>query len=93
LRLRRSIAAAGVAGGAMGALIPLLGGRLLGGSLSLLAERFPTSRLRLDQIGALLGERGFGTTTAVVTGALEGALFGACVVGAMILASRSVERA
>lgn len=87
--LRRSIALAALAGAAAGVVIPLLGGRLLGGSLDLLAASFPGSRLRLDQIGGLFGENGFGPVSQVVTGALEGALFGGAIVGAMILARRS----
>jgi DNA-binding winged helix-turn-helix (wHTH) protein len=92
LPLRRSMAAAGFAGGAAGALIPMLGGRLMGGSLDLLARAFPDSRLRLDQIGALVGESGFGPISQIVTGGLEGGLFGACIVGAMILARRTLSR-
>ena len=88
--LRRSIAAAALAGGAAGVAITLLGGRLLGGSLDLLARSFPDSRLRLDQIGSLFGESGFGRVSQIVTGGLEGLLFGGCVVGAMILARRSL---
>jgi len=91
LSLRRGIAAAGLAGGGAGILIPLLGGRLMGGSLDLLARRFPDSRLRLDRIGGLLGENGFGPISQIVTGGLEGALFGGCIVGAMILARRSLS--
>lgn len=91
LPLRRSVAATAVAGGLAGAAIPLLGGRLMGGSLDQLAARFPQSRLRLDQIGTLFGETGLGPVSQVVTGALEGALFSACVVGAMILARRSLS--
>jgi len=89
--LRRSVVAAAVAGGAAGILIPLMGGRLMGGSLDLLALNFPASRLRLDQIGALFGETGLGPISQLVTGALEGALFGGCVVGAMILGRRSLS--
>jgi DNA-binding winged helix-turn-helix (wHTH) protein len=85
---RRILAAGALAGGAAGLLIPLLGGRLLGGSLDLLAAQFPTSRLRLDQIGAMFGESGFGPVSQAITGALEGALFGGCLVGAMVLARR-----
>jgi DNA-binding winged helix-turn-helix (wHTH) protein len=88
-RLRRSVAAAAVAGGAAGTLITLAGGRLMGGSLDLLAATFPGSRLRLDRIGAIVGESGFGPTSQIVTGCLEGALFGGCVVGAMVLARGS----
>ena len=88
--LRRGVAAAALAGAAAGIVIPLLGGRLMGGSLDLLARSFPGSRLRIDQIGALFGENGFGPISQIVTGALEGMLFGACVVGAMIIARRSL---
>ena len=35
---------------------------------------------------ALFGESGFGPVSQIVTGGLEGALFGGCIVGAMILA-------
>jgi DNA-binding winged helix-turn-helix (wHTH) protein len=80
---RRSIAGAALAGAAAGIIIPLLGGRLMGGSLDLLARSFPHSRLRLDQIATLLGEHSFGPISQVVTGCLEGALFSTCIVGAM----------
>ncbi|MDP8916498.1 MAG: hypothetical protein M3M95_04715, partial [Pseudomonadota bacterium] len=86
----RSIAAAGLAGGAAGILIALLGGRLMGGSLDLLTRRFPDSRLRLDHLGGLFGESGFGSISRIVTGGLEAMLFSACVAGAMILARRSL---
>jgi DNA-binding winged helix-turn-helix (wHTH) protein len=89
--LRRGAALAALAGGAAGIVIPLLGGRLMGGSLDSLASHFPASRLRLDRIGGLLGESGFGPISQAVTGGLEGALFGACVVGAMILVRRLNE--
>jgi DNA-binding winged helix-turn-helix (wHTH) protein len=81
---RGSVVAGTLAGAAAGIAIPLLGGRLMGGSLDLLARSFPHSRLRLDQIGALFGEIGFGTIAQAATGLLEGALFGACIVGAMV---------
>ncbi|HZF94071.1 MAG TPA: transcriptional regulator, partial [Allosphingosinicella sp.] len=45
--LPHRLAAAGALGGAAGLLIPLLGGRTMGGSLDLLAQGFPASRLRL----------------------------------------------
>lgn len=90
--LRRSAALAGLAGAAAGMLIPLLGGRLMGGSLDLLARSFPSSRLRLDPVGGLFGESGFGPVSQVATGAFEGALFGACIVGSMMLAERSLGR-
>lgn len=86
---RRGVAAAGAIGGAAGVLIGLLGGRLMGGSLDLLARHFPASRLRLDQIGRLFGEDGFGPIGRTVTSGLEGALFAGCIVAAMIIARRT----
>lgn len=86
--LRRSVAIAALVCAAAGALVALLGGRLMGGSLALLADAFPHSRLRLTPIGTLFGEHGFGYATQVATAAMEGALFGGCVVGAIILARR-----
>jgi DNA-binding winged helix-turn-helix (wHTH) protein len=86
--IRRGIPGA-LAGGAAGLLIALLGGRMMGGSLDMLARQFPDSHLRLGEIGGLLGESGFGPVTQLVTATLEGALFGGCVAGAMILARRS----
>ncbi len=89
--LRRIVALAGLAGAAAGVLLPLIGGRMMGGSLDLLARSFPDSRLRLDPIGAFFGESGFGSVSAAATGALEGALFAGCIVGAMVLARRSLS--
>ena len=86
--LRRSMAQAALVGGLGGLLVIALGGRLMAGSLDLLASQFPGSRLRLDQVGLLFGEVGLGPVSQMVTGALEGALFGACLVGAMKLAKR-----
>ena len=91
LSFGRSIAAAGVVGALAGVIIALLGGRLMAGSLAALAQHFPGSRLRLDQIGALFGERGFGPVSEAVTTGLEGGLFGVCMVGALILARRRLS--
>jgi len=90
-RLTPGFAAGGLAGAAVGLVIPLFGGRLMGGSLDLLARRFPESRLSLDPIGAVFGETGFGPISQAVTGGIEGLLFGGCVVGAMTLARRLTE--
>lgn len=84
-----SVAAAGLAGGTAGALIPLLGGRLMGGSLQQLADGFPNSRLGVDRMGALFGESSFGLTSQIVTAGLEGAMFAAWVAVALRLARRS----
>ncbi|HYE44918.1 MAG TPA: transcriptional regulator [Caulobacter sp.] len=87
---RRALAAAGLLGAAVGAAIPLVGGRLMGGSLDLLASHFPNSRLQLDRIGGLFGEPGFGPVSQAITGAVEGLLFTACVVGGMLIARRGL---
>lgn len=73
-----------------GMAIPALGGRLLGGSLDLLAGVFPQSRLRLDQIGRLFGEDGFGRISQIITGGIEGMLFATCIAYAMLLARRQI---
>jgi DNA-binding winged helix-turn-helix (wHTH) protein len=86
--IRQGAALAGLCGAAAGVVIPLLGGRLMAGSLDLLAHSMPGSRLRLDHLGSLFGESGFGPVTRSVSGALEGALFAIGVVGAMLLARR-----
>ena len=86
--LRRGAGMAALIGGVTGLLIPLFGGRLLGGSLDLLAAQFAGSRLRLDGIGALFGESGFGQVSQAATGALEGALFAGCIIAAMMVAER-----
>jgi len=84
---------AAVAGGAAGVLITLIGGRLLGGSLDLLARGFPNSQLRLDTLGALFGETSFGPVSHTLTAAMEGALFAGCLVGGMMLARRRLAEA
>jgi DNA-binding winged helix-turn-helix (wHTH) protein len=88
--LRRILPAAAV-GAIVGVAIPAAGGHLLGGSLNALAEVLPQSRLRLDQIGVLLGEEGFGRISEMATGGLEGMLFAACMTGAILLAKRQIS--
>lgn len=91
LSLRSAIAFAALAGAAAGMIIALIGGRLMGGSLDLLARTFPGSRIGLDRLGALFGESGFGPITRLATGVLEGALFAACLVAAMVIARRGLD--
>lgn len=85
---RRPVVGAGLAGAAAGVLIPLAGGRLMGGSLELLARSFAGSRLQLDALGRYFGELHFGYTTQVILGGIEGLLFSSCVAGAIVLALR-----
>ena len=82
---------AAVAGALAGILIPLIGGRLLGGSLDLLSRTFPDSRLHFDRLGAMVGEHDFGPLSQLISAALEGGLFAACVVGAIIIAERNMN--
>lgn len=90
--LGRRIWPAAMAGTVVGMLIPLLGGRLMAGSLDLLARQFPDSRLRLDQIGKLFGEDGFGPVSQIVTGGMEGALFCTCIAAAIAIAWSNAEK-
>ena len=90
-RLRRGMVIAGLIGSVAGVVIPLLGGRLMAGSLDLLSQTFPDSRLRLGQFGAFVGEQGLGPLSQMISGALEGGLFAPCVVGATILADRTIN--
>lgn len=88
MSLRHAVVSAGLIGAAAGVVFSLFGGRLFGGSLDQLAQQFEPSRLSLDVVGRMFGEDGFGVISRSVTGGLEGALFVACVVGAMGLANR-----
>lgn len=88
-RLSATIAAG--CGATAGLLCDLAGGRLMGGSLDHLARTFPASQLRLDGVGALFGEAGFGPVSQLVTAALEGALFAGCIVAAWTVAARRVR--
>jgi len=82
------LAPAFVAGGLAGLAMPLLGGRLMAGSLAELAASFPDSRLRLGRFGSLFGENGFGEASLLAATALEGALFAGGSVTAIVLARR-----
>lgn len=72
-----SISGAALCGGVAGALLPLLGGKLMGASLDALAEAFPGSRLNIDRLGQWFGESHFGLISQVAFGAVEGFLLGA----------------
>ena len=91
LSLRRGLIIGTLVGGAAGMLIALLGRPMMGGSLAMLADSFPGSRLRIDEVGHLFGESGFGPITHVATSALEGALFSACLIGAMVAAGKHFD--
>lgn len=90
--LRTAAAFAVPLGALSGMGVTMLGGRLLLGSLVLLQEEYPGSRLRVDRIGMLLGESNFGRVTELVTSALEGALFSGFVVAAMTYAQKRLAK-
>ncbi len=83
---------AALIGVAIGVAIPALGGKLLGGSLYAVAQMWPQSQLRPDDIGMLVGENGFGPVSAMASGALESLLFVSGVVWAMALARRQMDK-
>lgn len=77
--IQRNVLLTAAIGALAGLLIFLTGGRLLGGSLALLAESFPDARLHLEPLGPV---------AACVTDTLEGAWFSLCLVCALMLARR-----
>lgn len=85
---RRGLALGALTGAMGGLLIALAGGRLLGGSLAMVAERYAESRIRLDGLGGLFGEPGFGPLTLAAVTGVEGLLFTGGVVAALVLADR-----
>lgn len=89
---RRHLASTALVGLGTGMIIPPLGGRLMAGSLDLLANSLPQARLRLDALGLVAGENHFGPISQVIVSGLEGALFVTCIVGAMALANRWFDR-
>jgi DNA-binding winged helix-turn-helix (wHTH) protein len=83
-----SISGAALAGGVAGAVLPLLGGRLMGASLDSLADTFPASPLNIDGLGRWFGETHFGLTAQIGFGALEGFLFGTAITVAIRYANK-----
>jgi DNA-binding winged helix-turn-helix (wHTH) protein len=75
---------AALCGGLAGALLPMVGGQLMGASLAGVATTFPTSQIAVGGLGRLFGETGFGPISQSAFGFLEGSLFG----GALALALR-----
>lgn len=72
-------ALAALLGASGGALLSLAGGRLMAGSLALLDRTVAESRMRIDGLGALLGEPQFGHASLAASSALETAVFVTCV--------------
>ena len=89
---RRALAIGGACGAAAGILISLLGGRLMLGSLELLIDGFPNSRLRMDEISKAFADPLLNRIVHVSAAGLEAGLFGGCVVGAMTLGLRRLPQ-
>jgi hypothetical protein len=82
-QIRYASGLAAVLGAASGLIVVLLDGRMMAGSLQALVSAFPSSQFRLDEVGHMLGEPGFGWTARMVTAAFEGAVFVLALVRAM----------
>ena len=84
-RLQPALAFAAIAGLASGAVIAFAGGRMMAGSLQMLSEAFGGAGFRLERIGALVGEDGFGTLSLAFSTAFEAMLFASCVTAAILI--------
>lgn len=84
-RPRIGLMAAAAVAGLVGMLIPATGGRLMAGSLAQLAEVFPNSTLHLELVS---GAGVSGQIGRIAEAGLEGALFGVCMVSALLSARR-----
>lgn len=92
MSFRRGVALAALTGAGSGALIGLLGGSLMGGSLHSLSRTFPNSRLTLDPLASWFGEAEFGPVAQAATGALEATVFAACVTAAIVLGRHRLDK-
>ena len=90
--VRRGAAMAAACGAAAGMLLVLIGGRLMLGSLELLAGGFPGSRLRLGELSRPFADATLNRLVHLFDAGVEGALFAGCVVAAMVLARRRLEK-
>jgi DNA-binding winged helix-turn-helix (wHTH) protein len=77
---------------AAGALLTIIGGNLFSASLELIARSFANSQIRLEPVASFFGEVHFGRTTQIALGAIEGMLFGGCLVGGMELWGRRDDK-
>ncbi|GGE97327.1 winged helix-turn-helix domain-containing protein [Sphingomonas prati] len=82
-QVRYSLGLTAFIGAASGLIVALLEGHMMAGSLQTLITAFPSSQFRLDSLGQMLGEPGFGPNGRAVTFTLEGATFISALVKAM----------
>jgi hypothetical protein len=77
---------------AAGALLAIIGGNLFSASLELIARSFANSQIRMEPVASFFGEVHFGRTTQIALGAIEGMLFGGCLVGGMEFLARHGDK-
>ena len=87
-RRHRPVQFAALSTGLAGALLSLGGGTLMAGSLARVAASFEYSRLDLAPLAQLFGSPRVEALAHTGLCALEGAVFGACVVAALLAARR-----
>jgi hypothetical protein len=75
-----------------GILLTIIGGNLFSSSLELIARSFANSQIRMEPLASFFGEVHFGRTTQIALGAIEGFLFGGCLVGGMEFLARASRR-
>jgi DNA-binding winged helix-turn-helix (wHTH) protein len=88
----KGIMVGATAGGLVGVLLPLAGGTLLGGSLVEIANHFPASHIKINELGQMFGERGFGPLSQMITGFFEVVLFVALTVGGILTGHTLMEQ-
>ena len=91
-QVRYSFGLAAFIGAASGLIVALLDGHMMAGSLQTVITAFPSSQFRLDSLGQMLGESGFGFNGRAVTATLEGAVFILALVKAMHHAVATMEQ-
>jgi len=73
-------------------LLTIIGGNLFSSSLELIARSFANSQIRMEPLASFFGEVHFGRTTQIALGAIEGFLFGGCLIGGMEFFARASRR-
>lgn len=72
-----------------GVLLAVIGGNLFSGSLEIVAKLFTNSQIRMEPLAPFFGEVHFGHTSQIISGAIEGLLFGAGVMSGIELLARA----
>ncbi len=72
-----------------GVLLTVIGGNLFSGSLEIVAQLFTNSQIRMEPLAPYFGEVHFGHTSQIISGAIEGLLFGAGVMSGIEFFARA----